>query len=224
MTFTPTTQQVAAILADYVYHSAGETLTPPPGWAVVAVKYDKLTGYYGEAWGKLNTDGNGDPIPGSYSQIIQANRGTVIGSALSFDPNNPPADLAGVYTPAQLQTISNLAVNHGSDQANTVGADGTIIVSGTPAIMDQSDQFLTDLARSNPGIPIVEAGQSLGGAISNGTTSYALVNGFPNVTAITFNALPYTQGSAGLTDAQVQTMAELSTNYYVENERKRGQS
>lgn len=89
-TYVPPDAMAASVFSDLVYHSSGENITPPPGWSVVATTYDSQTGYYVEAWGKT-TDANGNSLPtGTYSEIMQVNRGTVIGTAATVDPNNPP--------------------------------------------------------------------------------------------------------------------------------------
>lgn len=204
---TPSDQLTAAVLADAVYHSASETITPPPGWVQISTSYNKDTGYYGEAWGKT-VDANGNPLPvGQYAEIMQVNRGTVM-----------TAPAAG--TPLIGDTFDN-------DQLKTVETDAEIVLSNDvtghymPSYADQAVGFFGTIQQQFPGVPVVEVGQSLGGFTSDAVTAWAQTNApAAGVTAFTFNALPLTDdmAKAWIGDGYQGVTSGSVTNNYVGNE------
>jgi hypothetical protein len=219
---TPADSLVAATLSDLVYHTGNEAISAPAGWVKFDQYYDPTTGYYGEAWGKLPTDASGTPIPGAYTEVIQVNRGTVftdtgysapanvLGFTNSFGAAIPPAYLNA--NPG-LQADSNAT----SDNSLTVSADVSIVFGEKPSYMASADAFYqqieAELSAQNLNIPIIETGQSLGGATADSVVADNYAPGV-NISAITFNALPYGEGIAGLSTS----LSNVITNYYVGNE------
>ena len=240
-TYVPPDSLVAAVLSDLVYHTGNESILPPSSpplpsspWVKFGSFYDQDTGYYGEAWGKLPLDANGNPEQGQpYTEIMQVNRGTVF----TAEGNGAPSNVDFLTNDSENQTLleAYLNANPGAvvdsnslaDSSSTQGADGDIIFGSEPAYISKSaDNFYQSLRNQFQTIPIIEAGQSLGGATSDGVV--ADHPGDNNLSAITFNALPYGQSIPGLTTAAAITLATLPspadpglaliTNYYVGNE------
>jgi hypothetical protein len=209
--YTAPDSLVAALLSVEVYHSGGQVVAAPPGWEEFANDYDPTTGYYGEAWGQLALDDAGNPVSGHYTQIIQVNRGTVFTTGAS-GPQNVPAKIAsnGTVVPAV-----NLGDTASDDFYNTIYADGSILFGNQPYYVASATGFYQQLASQYSTIPIIETGQSLGGATSDAVVA-AHANTDLDLSAITFNALIYGNGNAGLTAAQAAALP--ITNYYVGNE------
>ncbi len=199
---------VGSVLSDVVYHSAGETInTSQLGWVQLAVPgtdkplliYDQQTGYYAEAWGKPNADGTG------YSEIMQVSRGTVVSDA---DPN---------YTAAPL------AANSNADMWKTLGDDAQVVLQdSTPqGYVQQGSNFLSTIQQYYSGVPIIEAGQSFGGFTADAITARYLADhpDANDVSAVTYNALPYTAGMADEDGVSAGILSNANiTNYYVGNE------
>lgn len=199
----PSRELENAIFADLVYHSKGETVKPPPGWVLVGEpKYDKDVGYYAEVWGKPLLNGQGQPMPGGYSEISIVNRGTVF-SEPGRNTTAPHVDLQA---------------NWETDQYNTLKADTKIIFSFSSEYIDSANSFAFDVADRYRGVPITTVGQSLGGATAISQTAYLHNSGFSNVSANTFNALPFGTSNADITPEMAALLAPYITNYYVGNE------
>jgi hypothetical protein len=205
----------------------------------IAALYNPATGYYGEAWGKLAIDASGNTVPGQYTEVIQANRGTVFSSTGADAPQNVAASTTsgGIVVPAQYVNANPgepADTNSRSDFYSTVGTDVRILFGLSSAYLTSANTFYTTLratAATNTipyaTIPIIETGQSLGGgtAIAVGATQAG-----PNVSLATdsFNALPVGRRLLGLTTAQAATLKTPTTpgdpttapvaNYYVGNE------
>ena len=228
MTYSPSPALVAAILSDEVYHNY--SMTPPPGWVQISTPiddtYSQDTGYYGEVWAQERTDPNN---PGNFlsalnsdgtvnsnnvATYIVVNRGTVINAAQSY------------ITHTTGQTV-DLADTNGDDTIHTLAADAFIVTSqSTPSTyVNTGDALLSwvegiGLNAKNSNIPVIVAGQSLGGYTSDQEAVFALTANDPNVSADTFNAWPFTESMATTVLGQPLTPQQeaLIKNYYVGNE------
>lgn len=217
-TYTPSNTMVASVLADEVYHSAGQTINVSNlGWVPVTdpatgqpmFLYDPAkSGYYGEVWGKPNGSGG-------YSAIMQVSRGTVV-SDPGANTFNSAANLVANIDSDSTNTLLNDAQ---IVAANTIGA-GNFGLSGTPTTYtDAADALYQKITSAfGTGTPIIEVGQSLGGFTADSLLARNIASN-SNLTAITFNALPYTSSEASadgynLTSAQQNAIS----NNYVGNE------
>jgi hypothetical protein len=220
---------VAAVLSDLVYHTGTEVITAPPGWEKVASSYVAATGYYGEAWGKLALDTDGSPIPGTYTEIIQVNRGTVFTDTGAGAPQNVTDSInsaGGTVPGANLNANPGDPINSNAmaDHTSTVSADEQIVTGQKPAYLASADGFYSQIRNMEVNgtqpflnIPIIEAGQSLGGATSDSVVADNYAPGV-QLSAITFNALPYGRGIGGLSADRASQLTPQIKNYYVGNE------
>ncbi|MDR3560885.1 MAG: hypothetical protein P4N59_05530 [Negativicutes bacterium] len=217
---SPNTTMAASVISDEVYHSSGDpiTINNVEGWVPVIDKTtglpmmlnDPVSGYYGEVWGIPNGSGG-------YSQIMQANRGTVIDTpgTNTFSPNDPTAVLSGDVTVSELLDDAGIAT------ANALGLNN-LGVSGVPDdyVNQAQDLYAKITTQYGTNIPLIETGQSLGGY----TAQFLVVNNIANnsnILAITSNALPFTASAAsayGFSSSQIASAQNAINNNYVGNE------
>jgi hypothetical protein len=203
---------VEAILSDEVYHDPTDPVAPPSSnqWTFLTCYYDQTTGYYGEAWEKTALDANDNPI----KEIVQVNRGTTFSSA-GNDPYLETIDLP--TNTLEVNSSATLA----PDRLETMSADLEIVADIRPSYFTSANDFYATLRlKYGSAIPIVETGQSLGGATANDVLAENagdVVRGV--LTSVTFNALPLSNVIPDYEpDSNLSEINSASSNYYVGNE------
>jgi hypothetical protein len=204
---------IAAVFSQVVYHSGADLIVPPPGWDKVDTYYDHSTGYYGEAWGERVATGDAKAGAATYLAIMQVNRGT------PFPASGPraPRNVTSATTPSGIVLPAiPLGDDVRGDLYAAVRANVAIVFGQRPQIADTADRFYIQIRQEfGPTVPVIETGSSLGGALSNSVVA-AHASADKEVSALTFNALVYGNGIAGLRAAQSKNLP--ISNYYVGNE------
>ena len=141
-----------------------------------------------------------------------------------FDESGPDPYLPNINELHDAWPAGN-SIDPTGDLWNTSGADATIIGSlfstTPPAIITPANDFYNLISATFPDVPIIETGQSLGGAIADAVVADHLsaVDSTPQLlTADTFNALPYSYSFTDLNSMQQAQVNAAVTNYYVGNE------